>query len=189
MISPSLLSILAQSAQGTGPNAAQSGNHDLLIIWAVALMGLAITLFLIEVFLPTGGIVGFLSVAAAIASIVLFFWFNTTVGLIALLLTLVATPFLLMYSIKIAPHTPLFRMLVLDHDEAVEPPMEEQPTQGVTVGATGTAVTDLRPVGACLIDGHKADCLAVGPQIERGQHVEVIGRSGPQWRVRVRDKA
>lgn len=184
-LSPMLITLLAQAGQGAGQQAQQGVNHQTLMIWAISLMGLALTLMIVEIFLPTGGILGFLAACSAVAGIVLFFWFSMTAGLIALLASIVATPICIIYGLKMAPSTPFFRMLVLDHQEGITGPPESSSDDEVHVGSTGTALTDLRPVGACLVDGKKIDCLAVGPQIERDQPIEVIGRSSAQWRVRL----
>ena len=176
----STLSILAQT---TPPN--QGVDHQTLLIWAIVLMGVAIVAAIVEVFVPTGGLLGLLAGASAITSIVLFFWFNETTGVIALIAALIMAPIIIGFGLKVMPHTPLVRLMILEEDETSGAATgQRNDTEGPAIGAEGLAVTDLRPVGTCTIDGQRLDCLAVGPQIERGQAVTVIGRSGPQWRVK-----
>ncbi|MEM6393815.1 MAG: hypothetical protein AAF797_13660 [Planctomycetota bacterium] len=181
MPAPALLTTLMQAAPATPP--ANAVDHETLLVWAIALMGTAIVMLVIEVFVPSGGILGVLAGVAAIASVVCFFWVNQTAGLIALILTLLATPFALFFLLKALPHTPVFRLAALD-DDGVSSPSRSFNT-GPEPGQLGSAETNLRPSGTCTIDGHKHDALAVGPWIERGQPVVVLGHSTGQVQVRL----
>ncbi|MEM6553371.1 MAG: hypothetical protein AAF750_14740 [Planctomycetota bacterium] len=182
MLATAAITTLMQAAPATPPTNAV--DHETLLVWAIALMGTAIVMLVIEVFVPSGGILGVLAGIAAIASVVCFFWVNQTAGVIALMLTLLATPFALYFLLKALPYTPIFRLAALD-DDGVSKGRAYALENAPQPGQLGSAETNLRPSGSCVIDGRKHDALAVGPWIERGQRVLVIGFSTGQVQVRL----
>ena len=157
-------------------------------LFAVILIAIALILFFAEVFIPSGGLLGVLAAAALVAGIVVLFSLSTTAGMIGLIVSLAALPFLIAFALKIMPNTFIGRMLTLKN-----PPPRDTEDGGsashATVGATGQAITDLRPVGTCLIDGKRTDCLADGGVIEAGQSVRVVVVDGMQVKVRPTDDA
>jgi membrane-bound ClpP family serine protease len=52
------------------------------------------------------------------------------------------------------------------------------------VGHKGEATTELRPVGTCVIDGRREECLATTGVIERGTPIEVVSQDGMYIKVR-----
>jgi membrane-bound ClpP family serine protease len=52
------------------------------------------------------------------------------------------------------------------------------------VGARGKALTDMRPVGSCLLGNQRVECLAEGGVIPAGTPVKVIAVEGMEVRVR-----
>lgn len=168
---------LAQAAAGS-PNYA---------IWAVILLGVAVVLFFTEIIVPSGGILGFCSAISLIAGIVLLFKINTTLGLIGAIVALTALPFVFAFAIKVWPNTPIAQMLLLrspprpDANAANGHP-DSTPTD--LVGRNGAALTDLHPVGTCLIDGRRVQCLAETGLIRSGTPVCVIAADGIAVKVR-----
>lgn len=47
-------------------------------------------------------------------------------------------------------------------------------TKGATLGDTGEAITDLRPNGKAIINGHKIEVYSSGDFVSRGATVEII---------------
>ncbi|MEM1212237.1 MAG: hypothetical protein AAGI68_08045 [Planctomycetota bacterium] len=181
MLATAAITTLMQATPATPP--ANTVDHETLLVWAIALMGTAIVMLVVELFLPSGGVLGLLAGVSAIASIVCFFWFNQTAGMFALIFTLLATPFAIYFLLKAIPYTPVFRLAALT-DEGVSGPARTL-AAGPEPGQLGSAETNLRPSGTCVIDGQKHDALAVGPWIERGQPVVVTGFSTGQVQVRL----
>jgi len=176
--------VLAQ-AGGSGP-----GESSALLVWALALLGLALMLFFIEVFVPSGGILGVASSISAVVGIVLLFWENQALGLIGAIVCLLALPFMLGFALKVWPNTPLGRVLMLESPPSRSEPGEaDAPTKGegaaaVSPGQRGRAVTEMRPVGTCVFDGRREECLATGGVIEPDTPVEVTAVDGRQIKVR-----
>lgn len=177
-----MLAALPMLAQATGSPPA-GGSSNTLLIWAIALIGVAIALFIIELFIPSGGLIGFLSAAALVGGIVCLFGVDTTLGLVSTLAVLIALPFVIGLAIAIWPNTWVVQLMMLKNAErpgAATP----SPAAGVRVGQRGRAVTDLRPVGTVVLEGQRTECLGLGGMIEAGSDVEVVAVDGAQVKVR-----
>src|SRR5690606_24134067 len=123
------------------------------------------------------GVLAFISLTAGI---VLLFQVNTTLGLVGAIVSLSALPFIFGFMLKVAPSTPIFRWMTLTTPEraAAETSADEPSRQGVTVGQEGTVVTDLRPVGTCLIAGKRCECLSDAGILRAGTPVRVVFADG-----------
>jgi len=159
---------------------------ETLILWALICFAIAVFLFVLEIFIPSGGILGFAAGIAMIAGIILLFKLDTTIGLIGMIISLAALPFLFAFAIKVWPDTPLGRMLILsDKGISASPgaPIDEEADGALAVGQTGTAATDLRPVGTCLIEGKRIECLSTKGVISAGTAVRIVDVDGMQTKV------
>ena len=141
----------------------------------LGLLLLALVLFAVELFIPSGGMLGILCGLAAIASVISFFLYSPAAGGFALLVYLIATPFLLIYGVKLWSRTPIGRRLILggtedldgrglDEDE-IDQEIETRrrtthETDASLVGRIARTVTPLRPVGVIRLDGRRLDALA-----------------------------
>jgi len=154
------------------------------VLWAVLCLAIAFILFFIEIFIPSGGLLGILSFSALVGGIALLFKVDTTVGLIGAIAALLAIPFLFALAIKIWPNTPLFKYILLKTPSTPSPPAAGDAPMPVSVGDRGRSLTALRPVGTCLIHHQRLECLADGKVIEAGIDIEVVGVDGMQIKVR-----
>ncbi len=153
---------------------------------AIILIIVAILLFGVELFIPSGGLIGFLSVSCLIGGLISLFWVNTTVGVIATILTLIVTPFAVGLGLKIIPNTPIGRRLTLRHAQKANATVYEdkRDTNGqALVGKTGVALSELRPTGTCRIDGQRMDCMAETGLILPGTTVRVTRVGGMEIKV------
>lgn len=177
-----LLTTLAQAGPGAGQTAPIAG-HGMMLIWAVVMLAAALALFLIEVFLPTGGLLGFFAGLCAVVGIVLIFRVDTTMGLIAAALILLAAPFLLGFALKILPDTPFYKWITLNSQAAATNDRDDDappPPDAITVGIEGRTVSTLRPVGTCLLRGRREECLAKHGTIGPDTPVRVVAVSGSE---------
>ena len=161
-----------------------------IILWAVLLLAAALILFFIEVFVPSGGVIGVAAAIALLAGIVLLFRANTTIGLSAAIAAVIALPILFGVAIKMWPNTPIGRLLALQtrQQRLMHPDGESDDHSSETndlAGAAGKALTDLRPIGTCSIHGKRIDCLAIGGMIDAGSRIQVISVEGTQIKVRM----
>lgn len=161
------------------------------IVWSVLLLVLGLGLICAEVFVPSGGVLGFLSVAAMVASIGLAFYHRgAEVGLIFLFITIVAVPGALSLAFRYWPQTPMGRRLLLEVPRAEEvlPDSPQRQRLRQLVGRVGVAKSMMMPSGAVEIDGDAIDALSEGIPIEPGQPIEVIEVRGTRVLVRPIDE-
>jgi membrane-bound ClpP family serine protease len=159
-----------------------------MLAWAVILLLAAALLLLLELLLPTGGLLGIGSFGCLVAGIVCLFSISVTAGLIGLLGAFVTVPIVLIMAMRVFPHSPIGRLMV--HREALadsaklvlDPARDQSPDR--LVGAAGSAVTGLRPVGICLIDGRRIECVSESGVIEPGVGVKVTSVHGLEVKVR-----
>lgn len=157
---------------------------------AVVLLVVALLLVFAEVLVPSGGLLGFLAAVSLVAGVVLMFRVDTTLGLVFALVAMIAVPFVLGFAMKILPNTPIGRKLILANPTRDANEHEPHATAHANlVGKTGKALTDLRPVGTCLIDGKREECLADAGVIETGATVRVVLADGMQIKVKAEDLA
>ena len=140
--------------------------------WAIILLLLGCALVVLEVFIPSGGILGILSGLAILGSIIFAFRRDTTAGLSFALVALVAVPALLALAFRIWPHTPIGKAFLgeLPSEDEIKPidPRRE------LVGHLGVAKSLMLPSGSVLINGHLIDAVAQGDAIEPGEPVVVV---------------
>ncbi len=157
-------------------------------LWAIVLLAVALLLVFAEVLVPSGGVLGFLAAICLIGGVVLMFRVDTTLGLVSAIIAVIALPFVLGFAMKIWPNTPIGRRLILQSTQRdANPDSDAAPDTDDLVGAAGISLTELRPVGTCLINGRRLDCLADAGVIEPDQPVRVISVDGMQIKVRVDD--
>ena len=182
-----------------GQTAASETGDPVWLAIGFGLGVLALLLFAVEIFLPTGGMVGILCGICAVASIVSFFQYSAAAGGFSTLLYLVATPFLLVYGVKLWSQSPIGRRLILGgtetvdgeglNDEDIESRIEserraENRKEHALLGRIATTVTPLRPVGVIRIDDRRRDALAESGVIDEGTEVEIVEILDDQIKVR-----
>ncbi len=153
--------------------------------WAIVLMLLGCALVALEVFVPSGGILGVLAGLAIIASVIFAFRTDRSLGLVFVLISMVAVPSILALAFKIWPLTPLGKAFL------GELPSEEETrpidTRRQLVGRLGIAKSKMLPSGSVIVDGEWIDAVAQGDAIEPGEKVIVIEVRGNRVMVRKAD--
>jgi len=157
-----------------------------LVVWSIALMALGLLLVLLEVFLPSGGILGFLCVASLVSSISLAFYHSLQTGFAFLAVAALAVPTVLFVAFQWWPYTPMGKRLLLDVHSAEEmmPDTPLRRTLRQLVGKVGVAKTVMLPSGAVMVEGMTVDALSEGMPIEAGQRVVVVEVRGSEVVVR-----
>ena len=156
--------LISQAAASTSSN---------MLLWAFILLGVAIFLLFLELFLPSGGMLAIVGAAAVVGSLVCFFLHSTTAGLVALGMGIVFGPACVWLVFKWWMDSPLGRRMILGGDQLHLDQSEEEAhaasahamkeranVHGDLVGMTGIAETPLRPVGIIRIDGQRLEALS-----------------------------
>jgi len=164
------------------------------IIWAFVFIGIALVLFCVELFVPSGGLIALLGALAVVASLIAFFMHDANTGLIATGIYIVFGPVLAWIAFRMWVASPLAQRMILggivqeDEDEAKQRSSERQQAQRAHlqsfVGKQGTSITVLRPIGVVRIDGERIDAMAETGSIEAECTIEVTSVYDNQVKVR-----
>ncbi len=159
------------------------------LTWAVLLLAVALALLVLELFVPSGGLLGLLSFAGIVASIVMVFRESSTYGTLYLVGLVVLLPLLFVKMVRYWPHTAIGRLMLNipppgteTESSAIQNPLED------LVGKIGQAKSKMLPSGAIVIDGRTYDAFSGGFAIEAGDTVEVIRVEGNRIMVRPADE-
>ncbi len=146
------------------------------IIWALLLMSVGLGLAMLEVFIPSAGILGFLSVAAIITAIVLAFTSGgATIGFLFLGVAAVSLPTAIILAFKWLPNTPVGRRLMLGNprEREIFPQDDRRETYEALIGSTGIAKSAMLPGGAIVIDGKIYEAVCESGSLESGERITV----------------
>ncbi len=159
------------------------------LAWGLTLLGIAVFLVVIELFVPSGGIIAIVAALTAIAGIISLFVHDVVWGLIGLVSVLIATPIMVFGGLRVWATTRIGRRMLGEESEDVLARRQEVETRrrdeiASLVGAQGEAVTDLHPIGVVRIDGRRYDAQAEVRLIDAGDKIVVTHADGFQIKVR-----
>lgn len=149
------------------------------MLWVALLIILGLALACLEVFIPSGGVLGFLSVSSVVAAVVLGFVQGPGYGLATLGAAIVVIPSAIAMALKVLPHTPMGKRLLLQapRGDDVLPTERLQELQQL-VGKVGQAKSPMLPSGAMLLEGRTINAQSDGTPIDAGQWVRVVDVRG-----------
>jgi membrane-bound ClpP family serine protease len=160
------------------------------LVWSILLLVAGLLLVLVEVFVPSGGIIGFLSLSSVLAAIVIAFYNRgLETGMIFLVAAAVGIPLVLSIGFRYWPQTQIGKRVLLEVPTESEllPDSPQRRALRKLVGKVGIAKSMMLPSGAITIQGQTVDAVTEGMAIEPGQRVEVIEVSGNRVVVRPAD--
>ena len=162
---------------------------DALLIWGLALLGISVVMLVVEVFVPSGGIIAVIAAICAITGVGMLWRYDTVWGVTGLLSVLVLGPMAMAWGFKMLPHTPVGRAILGGRtDEEVEATNraeeDRQMRLRALVGAEGVSLTDMRPVGEVDVDGETIEAFAEHDWIGAGERVVITSAAGLEIRVR-----
>jgi membrane-bound ClpP family serine protease len=146
------------------------------LLWSILLLLLGLGLIALEMFLPSGGVLGILAALAIIASLAVAFSGGWVTGVVMLLATMVILPVVLAAVIHYWPRTPIGRMIILETPQSEDEVLPDTPQHRQLkdlIGKRGIAKTKMLPSGAIVIEGRVYDAFSEGMAIEPGQSVRV----------------
>lgn len=148
------------------------------LVWIVALFLVGLAVMVLEVFVPSGGVLGFLSVVAIGAAIVeAFVEGGMAFGLSVLGVAFLAVPAVLAAAFRVFPETPLGRRVLPPPPGAddVRPGAARRRLLEALLGRRGRAVGELVPWGTVEIDGVACEAVSESGPIAAGAVVEAVG--------------
>jgi membrane-bound ClpP family serine protease len=142
------------------------------IEWAMVLLALGCGFLVLEVFIPSGGLLSFFAFVSIVASMVMAFRRDTTTGLSFMAVAVVAVPIVIALAFKLWPKTPMGRAFLGDLPSEEETRLEDP--RRALVGRVGVAQSKMLPSGAILVDGQLIDAVSQGLAIDPGEPVVVV---------------
>ncbi len=162
------------------------------LAWSICLLIAAIALIVIELFVPSGGLLGFLSAVAILASVIIAFTAGPRTGLLMLVVTMVVVPAVLASAVRWWPHTPIGQLILItppEHPDDVLPDTEEYRGLKSLIGKVGKSKSKMLTSGDVAIEGRTYDAVSEGMAIDAGVAVKVVAVKMNRIVVRPTDQA
>jgi len=164
-------------------------NSEEMLYWGLGLLAASLLLVVVDVFIPSGGLIALVSTGCAVGGIVCLFRVGALWGLAGLGTMIVLGPTAFAFALKVWPSTPMGRRMLGEKPaEEIEADrlaaLRERERYLGMVGAEGVVLSDLRPVGVVQIDGHRYDALSESGFIPVGSKVRITLAEPSQIKVR-----
>lgn len=150
------------------------------LLLALLLVVVGAVLLVAELLLPTHGVLAAMGLAAIFGSAVSLFWVSQWLGITALAVLVLSSPLWFMAALRIWPHTPVGRRMVLTATTAV--PVNQGAR--LAVGQTGLAMTEMRPMGECEFAATRTQAVSELGIIPAGTTVKIVSLDGEKPVVR-----
>jgi membrane-bound serine protease (ClpP class) len=162
------------------------------MLMALLLILLGLLLLVVEVFVPSGGILFVLSIVAIVIGVTWVFYVpeseggGPVSGAVTLTAVFILAPAVVAVAFHYWPRTAMGKRFFLPEPEAdnTVAALPEYLEMEQLKGQIGKTVTQLRPSGVTLIQGHRIDTKTEGMFVEAGQWVRVIDVRAGQVTVR-----
>ena len=157
------------------------------LVWVVSLLVVGLAVMMLEVFVPSGGVLGFLSLLAIGAAVVMaFLEQGAACGMAVLAVAFAAVPAVLALAFRWFPDTPLGRRVLPPPPapEDVVPAADRRRRLRERVGRHGRVVCELVPWGTVVVGDEQFEALSETGTVAVGGEVEVVGVEGAALVVR-----
>lgn len=145
----------------------------MLWIWLIIFLGLALAMFVAELFLPSGGLLAVAGAACMTGAIIVCFKIDRWLGSGLLVASVVIAPFAIGWGVSLWQKTFVGKRMVLS--EVVG----QMPRAQVLIGSVGVALTEMRPMGEVEIGDVKIEAQSeMGMIIPAGRRVMVLSMTG-----------
>jgi len=154
---------------------------------AIGLAAAGVLAIILEVFVPSAGIIGIAGLGSIIASIVIAYQrLGNLIGSIYLAVVLVLVPVFIVLYFRFFPRSPVGRWLISQDRQEPDKGYSSFTPEKYTdlIGKEGTSLTILRPVGMVRIDGQKYSAVTGGEFIEKDKPIKVVKVEGSRVVVR-----
>lgn len=157
------------------------------LVWPSLCLAVGLLLLFAEVFIPSGGLIGFL--ALGFLAVCLYLAFTTTsYGLVFLVVMGLLIPIALALAVHLWPKTPMGKYMFLSPPQPEEVvPDARHLTIEHLVGQLGRTLTPLRPTGSVDFDGRRLEAISEEGLIPAGALVKAVQARGGRLIVRPAD--
>lgn len=157
-------------------------------ILGLCLIILAAVLLVVEIFVPSFGLLSICAIASLAGGIWLFFKESTAAGWIGVGIAVVVVPIVWIITYRLFPKTSFGRSVTLEGPERDRgDAIPDTKDLAKILGETGIVITPLRPVGMCEFDGERLECVAERGYVDKEEKIVVIHVEGTQLTVRLKE--
>jgi membrane-bound serine protease (ClpP class) len=145
--------------------------------WSILLLLAGIAIVGAEVFVPSGGVLGFLAGLCFLAGIGVAFLDGIKTGFIMLGVTSLAIPIVVAIAIQWWPHTPIGKRILIPRPESPDAVLPDRPefrSLKALIGHRGRSTCKMLPGGAVMIDHQPYEAISLGMPIDEDTPVEVV---------------
>ena len=148
--------------------------------WSILLVIAGLVVIFLELFIPSAGFLGIVAGSCLLSGIILGFFDSVQTGLIELFALLLILPILFATMIKIWPHTPIGKRILIGPmtEQDVVPQGQYYDEIKSLVDQLGVVRTPMLPSGIVMINGKKYDAVSEGMPLEPGETIKVINVKG-----------
>jgi membrane-bound serine protease (ClpP class) len=158
------------------------------MIGAVAPPFLAAVLLVVEIFVPSFGLLAICAITSLVGGIWLFFKESPAVGWVGVGIAAVVVPIVWIITYRLFPKTSFGKSVTLEGPERAKgDAIPDTSDLAKMLGETGLVITPLRPVGMCEFDGQRFECVAETGYVEKDVTIKVIRVEGTQLTVRLNE--
>jgi membrane-bound ClpP family serine protease len=157
------------------------------LMWAFVLLAAGLGLVVLELFIPSGGLLGVLAAAAFLASMFVAIKYGSSTGGATFVVSeIVGISAVIWLAIKWWPHSALGKKIApeLPTDKDVLPDNVHTQSLRQLVGKLGQTRCQMLPSGAIAVEGQIVNAISEGMAIEAGVAVRVIEVRGNRVVVR-----
>ena len=150
--------------------------NNLVLPIVLQLMGFLV--IIVEVIVPTGGILALVSTGLIGGSLYLAFTkVSSVAGYMFVVTDLIVIPVIVFFGFKLLAKSPAALNRCLSQEDGVQ---SQSPELALYMGMEGVAATDLRPSGTAMIGGKRLDVVSRGEYLEKSSNIVVIAVTGNQ---------
>ncbi len=154
---------------------------DLFLNLPVLLLGLGLVLAVLEVLLPSGGLLGVVAAGVLTTAVILAFTeYGEGFGLLILLAVAVGVPIVVVWGFSFWPETPLGKQMLLEPPRAedVLPEIHTPDSLRRWIGEEAEATSPLRPSGVVRIGRTELPAISRLGAVGSGQKVRIVDVRG-----------
>ena len=160
------------------------------LIFAVFLFLACAVLLVIEIFVPSFGLLTLSALACLAGGVGIFFKQGAVTGWIGVGIAVVLIPIVWVIVYRRFPNTSFGRAVTLKGPQREKgDAIADTPQLSELVDKAGVVISPLRPVGICDFSGQRVECVAESGYVDRGKNVKVIHVEGTQVTVRVMEQS
>ncbi len=160
-----------------------------MLILAVFLFVACAVILVLEIFVPSFGLLTAIALISGGAGILIFFSYGTITGWIGVAIAVVVIPIVWVIVYRLFPKTRFGRHIILDKvNRAKGDAIPDTDELKDLLGAEGVVLSPLRPVGICDFSRQRVECVADTGYIEKDEKVTVVRVQGTQLTVRLTEQ-